>query len=275
MAAKTSKKKSKYSPHPALAQEEAGRARLLAATGKSWDEWVALAKAKGPKDQKACRVWLREKHGVTSMNAWWIASVATSAEEPSYDEPEKLVDALYSGAKSALRPLHEMVVDTALALGDDVIATSCKTMVPLYRKHVFVEMRPVDGAIEADLALGDVPVEGRLLPTRGRQPGDRLSHRVVLRSEADLDAEFKGWLAQAYANGAGAMKRAPTAEMPADLGKSLKTAAAKARATWDACTPAMQRDWILWIGSAKQAETRTKRIGQTIEKLAAGKKRMY
>jgi Bacteriocin-protection, YdeI or OmpD-Associated/Domain of unknown function (DUF5655) len=147
--------------------------------------------------------------------------------------------------------------------------------VPIYRKHVFAEMRPVDGAVEANLALGDVPAKGRLLASDGRQPGDRLTHRVVLRSLGDVDAEFKGWLKVAYANGAGAMKRAQTAAMPADLAKALKAASAKARETWDACTPAMQRDWILSIESAKQAETRTKRIGQTIDKLAAGKKRMY
>ena len=78
----------------------------------------------------------------------------------------------------------------------------------------------------------------------------------------------------AYANGAGKLRRAETAKTPADLAKPLK-ASAKATATWHACTDAMRRDFVLWIESAKQAETRERRIAQTLEKLAAGKKKMY
>ena len=105
-------------------------------------------------------------------------------------------------------------------------------------------------------------------------PGDRLTHEVLLASEKDVDAEFKGWVAAAYANGAGKMKRAGSAKTPADLVKALK-ASAKSGATWDASTDAMRREWINWIESAKQDETRARRIGQTVEKLAAGKKKMY
>jgi hypothetical protein len=207
--------------------------------------------------------------------AWWIATTAlTPDDEASYANPEGFVDALYSGPHAGLRPLHERVVDAAIACGDDVIPTSCKTMVPIYRKHVFAELRPVDGAVEVSLALGEVPAKGRLLPPDGRQPGDRLTHRVLLRREAEVDAEFGRWLAAAYANGAAKMARATSAKMPSDLGKALG-ASSKAKTTWDACTDAMRRDWIQWIESAKQAATREKRVGQAIGRLSAGKKRMY
>lgn len=265
---------SKYKPHPMLQKEDDDKERLRAATGRSFDEWVALARAKGPAPQRACREWLQKEHDLGSRNAWWIASIATSTEGPTYDTPEALVDALYSGAKAELRPLHEKVVDAALAQGDDVIATSCKTMVPIYRKHVFAELRPVDGAVEVGLALGDVPAKGRLLPSDGRQPGDRLTHRVMIRAERDVDAELNGWLAQAYVNGAGKMTRTAEVKTPADLAKMLK-ASPKASDTWDGSTASMRREWILWIESAKQMETRERRVAQTLAKLAAGKKRMY
>jgi hypothetical protein len=267
-------KKSKYSPHPMLQKEDDDKERLREATGKSFDEWVALARTKGPAAQRACREWLQKEHGLGSRNAWWIASIATSTEGPTYDAPEKLVDALYSGAKSELRPLHEKVVDAALAQGDDVIATSCKTMVPIYRKHVFAELRPVDGAVEVGLALGDVPAKGRLLPSDGRQPGDRLTHRVMVRSAKDVDAELSGWLAQAYVNGAGKMARSAEVKTPADFAKALKSSP-KASDTWDGSSASMRREWIMWIESAKQQETRERRLAQALAKLAAGKKRMY
>ena len=272
--AKAARAKSKYKPHPMLQKEQDDKDRLRTATGKSFDEWVALARKQGPKTQRACLQWLTAEQGLGSRNAWWIASVATSAGGPDYQDPEALVDALYCGAKAPLRALHEMVVDAALAQGADVIATSCKTMVPIYRKHVFVEMRPVDGAVEVAMALGDVPTKGRLLPPDGRQPGDRLTHRVMIRAAGDVDAQLKRWIAQAYANGAGKMVRKAEVKTPADLAKAMKSSP-KAAATWELSSPSMRREWVMWIESAKQSETRGRRLAQTVEKLAAGKKRMY
>jgi bacteriocin resistance YdeI/OmpD-like protein/uncharacterized protein DUF5655 len=273
--ARTARSKSRYRPHPGLAKEAEDKERLRAATGRSFEEWIEFARKKGPKNQRELRMWLQHEHGHGSRNAWWLAATAvTPDDQASYANPEGFVDALYSGPHAALRAVHERVVDAAVACGDDVIPTSCKTMVPVYRKHVFVEMRPVDGAVEVSLALGDVPARGRLLPPDGRQPGDRLTHRVLLRRESEVDAEFKRWVAAAYVNGAGRMARSTAAKLPADLGKAI-SASPKAKATWDSCTDAMRRDWIQWIDSAKQAATREKRIGQALGRLSLGKKRMY
>jgi hypothetical protein len=256
-------------------KEGEDREKLRAATGRTFDEWVALARKKGPNTQRECRAWLQKEHGHKMREAWWIATTAVADDdEPNYASPESLVDALYAGPKAALRPVHEKVVDAALACGADVIATSCKTMVPLYRKHVFAELKPVNDSVEVGLSLGDVASTGRLAAVKGRDPGARLSHVVLLKSESDVDAEFKGWLAKAYELGAAKIARAETAKTPTDLAKALK-ASAKATATWQACTDAMRRDFVLWIESAKQAETRGRRIAQTLEKLASGKKKMY
>src|SRR5437667_7848015 len=48
-------------------------------------------------------------------------------------------------------------------------------------------------------------------------------------------------------------------EVPADLRKAL-TAAPKARKLWSDITPNARRDWIHWIISPKQEETRARRI---------------
>jgi hypothetical protein len=251
-------------------------AQVEKATGKSLTDWIAVAKKSGPPKEKACAAWLHETHGMAKMLAMWVAHSAHTDDDPAdYLHPERLVDALYSGPKAALRPLHEKVVDTAIAAGDEAIVTSCKTMVPVYRRHVFAEMRPVEDAVEVQLALGDVPAKGRLEKADGRAPGDRLTHRVLVRDAKDVDAEFRGWMAQAYANGAKAMSRGATdVATPPDVEKALK-ASKPAAATWAACTPAMRRDFVQWIVSAKQEETRARRIAQAVEKLAAGKKRMY
>ena len=62
-------------------------------------------------------------------------------------------------------------------------------------------------------------------------------------------------------------------EVPADLRKALATAAPRAQASWSDITPIARRDWIQWITSAKQSETRTRRIKNACSMLAFGKRR--
>lgn len=62
--------------------------------------------------------------------------------------------------------------------------------------------------------------------------------------------------------------------VPTDLRKALATATPKARALWSDITPNARRDWIHWITSPKQAETRARRIKNACSMLAAGKRRV-
>lgn len=65
----------------------------------------------------------------------------------------------------------------------------------------------------------------------------------------------------------------PEPKVPADLKKALAAAPEKARDVWSDITPIARRDWIHWIVSAKQAETRARRIGNACDMLAKGKRR--
>ena len=60
--------------------------------------------------------------------------------------------------------------------------------------------------------------------------------------------------------------------VPTDLRKAL-AAAPKAKAQWRDLTPIARRDFISWIDSAKQPETRRRRIERACSMLAAGKRR--
>ena len=67
--------------------------------------------------------------------------------------------------------------------------------------------------------------------------------------------------------------------MPPELRRALANAPAGkagkpgARDVWADITPAARRDWIHWIESAKQAETRERRVATAIDMLAKGKRR--
>src|SRR4051812_33405302 len=61
--------------------------------------------------------------------------------------------------------------------------------------------------------------------------------------------------------------------VPMDLRKAL-AAAPRAQVFWAEITPMARRDWILWISSARQPETRKSRIEKACDMLACGKPRV-
>lgn len=64
----------------------------------------------------------------------------------------------------------------------------------------------------------------------------------------------------------------PECRVPRDLCHALADAPS-AEGLWSKITPRARRDWILWIISAKQSETRRGRIAKACSMLTAGKRR--
>ena len=67
--------------------------------------------------------------------------------------------------------------------------------------------------------------------------------------------------------------RQPQPRVPRNLQRAL-SAVPQAGALWSALSIRARRDWIQWVTSAKQPETRARRIRNTCEMLAAGKRRV-
>ena len=65
----------------------------------------------------------------------------------------------------------------------------------------------------------------------------------------------------------------PETRMPMELCKALRVDP-RARATWADITPMARQNWILWITTAKQPETRTRRIENACHMLSSGKRRV-
>jgi uncharacterized protein YdeI (YjbR/CyaY-like superfamily) len=61
-------------------------------------------------------------------------------------------------------------------------------------------------------------------------------------------------------------------KLPTDLRKTL-AANPKAKVKWDGLTPIARRDFMSWIGGAKQPETRKRRVESLPSRLASGKRR--
>ncbi len=188
----------RFADHPAVAHQQAVIANLKKNTGKTLDEWVRLVK-KAPASTRAERVrWLKTEHRLGQTSAFVIASALEGRKPEDYD-PQNFLDGLYLGAKAALRPINDELMRLAMALGKDVTATPCRTMVPLRRRHVFAQIKPTTNTrIDLGLALGHTKPTGRLIDTGGAARDDRITHRIAIASPGDIDAEVKTWLKKAY-----------------------------------------------------------------------------
>lgn len=93
-------------------------------------------------------------------------------------------------------------------------------------------------------------IEKKLREAAGADAGDVLNLEIVPTTEA------------------------PEPEVPADLRRALVGAAPKTRELWSHITANARQDWIHWITSAKQPETRARRVKSACSMLAAGKRRV-
>jgi len=204
-AATQTTRKSIYGVHPGVAMTQKWVAELKQKTGRSVEEWLQLIKKSGPKDEKERRAWLKSEHGLGTNTAWWLAERSVGKGE-DVDNPdaylaaaEGYVENMFSGAKSALRPIYNQMLKVGLKAGKDVKACPCQTIVPLYRNHVFAQIKPTTNKrIDIGFALGDMKPKGRLIDTGGFAKKDRITHRIPLESVKDIDDEVKHWLKVAY-----------------------------------------------------------------------------
>jgi len=205
-ATKAAKKKSIYGVHPGVMMAQRWIAELKQKTDRTLEEWLRLIKKEGPPTEKERRDWLKTKYGLGTNSAWWLAERSFGKGEEIGDPDqylraaEKYVEAMFAGKKEPLRPIYQALLKLGLAVGKEAKACPCQTIVPLYRKHVFAQIKPTTQTrIDFGLALGDTKkTPKRLIDTGGYAKKDRITHRFEITSLKDIDDEVKGWLKVAY-----------------------------------------------------------------------------
>ena len=203
-AAKTAKK-SIYGVHPGVAMTVKWIGELKDKTGRTLEEWLKLIKKEGPPTEKERREWLKESHGLGTNSAWWLAERSFGKGEEVGDPDEYLkaaegyVEKMFAGKKEGLRSLYDKLLQVGLKTGKDAKACPCQTIVPLYRNHVFAQIKPTTQTrIDLGFALGDMKTPKRLIDTGGYQKKDRITHRIEITSLKDIDDDVKHWLKVAY-----------------------------------------------------------------------------
>jgi hypothetical protein len=201
------KAKTIYDVHPGVAMVQKSMAELKEKTGRSLQEWIALLMKEGPKDEKSRRAWLKTKHKLGMSHTGWIVERA-DGKGGDLDTPDtylraavEYVEGQYAGPKEKLRLVYDELLKLGKSLGDDVKACPCKTIVPLYRKHVFAQIKPTTNS-RIDLGFALTHYEGklpkRLIDTGGLAKKDRITHRIELTAAEQIDGEVKEWLKTAY-----------------------------------------------------------------------------
>jgi hypothetical protein len=172
---------------------------LATRTGRTLDEWLSLVQSSGidPLDQNAVRRWLRAEHGMPQNSQWAVADAAARAAGWVRPTVQEYVDSQYTGAKTALRPIYNAIAAAALSLGDDVTVEGRSTYVPFVRARQFAAVAAAArDRVDLGLRFTSPPTSDRLVAATA--PGQS-THKVALRSVAEVDDEVVGWLATAYA----------------------------------------------------------------------------
>ncbi len=161
-------------------------------TGKTREQWVAIAKASGFEKHGQIMTHLKTKHGMTHGFANLVTLAARGAISGELDG-DMLIDAQYSG-KENLRPIYQAIADFIATIGSDYEIAPKKAGVSFRRKKQFVLVEPkTKTRIDIGINLRGHPGSDRLKPV-----GGMCTHRVGVSELGDINAELKDWIATAF-----------------------------------------------------------------------------
>ena len=168
-------------------------------TGKTFDAWLAIARARGEAKHKALVDYLKTAHDLTHGYANLVAHKALESDAGSAS-PDALVAAQYAGAKAALKPLYDRLVSELKTFGSDVELAPKKAYVSVRRSKQFALLQPSTATrLDVGLVLKGAPPTSRL-ETSGSFNA-MVTHRVRVDAVDQVDKELVGWLKRAYLEG--------------------------------------------------------------------------
>lgn len=167
-------------------------------SGKTLAELKALLQASGLAKHGELRDYLKRELGMGHGDANTMVHYALGSDgaaQAAGMDGDAVLDAIYTGPKAAMRPIHEALMAEIARFGEFEIAPK-KGYVSLRRKKQFAMLGPATNSrFEVGLNMKGVPGTERLL----EQPaGGMCSHKVRVADASEVDAELSGWLRQAF-----------------------------------------------------------------------------
>ena len=170
------------------------QASLERDTGKTLEQWVAIARTCPETGHRARLKWLKDNHGLLQNHGSHVLSEAFESAM-SWQEPEKLIAALWvDPASTAIF----QAVDLAARAPGEVIQGPRKGYTAWSRNFQFAAAKPIKGG-KVMLGLALPPdVSPRLEAPKNEGWSERLKSRTLLSSPAEVDAEIKALLKAAW-----------------------------------------------------------------------------
>ena len=176
-------------------------ANIETRTGKSLDELATIVKASGLTKHGELVAMLKTTLGMGHGDANTLVHSIRKAEEQAAAggaaprSADDVLDALYTGPKAALRPIHDALLKELRALGDFEEAPK-KTYVSYRRKKQFAMIGPATNTkVEVGLNMKGVPATERLVELPA---GQMCNYKVRLGDASEVDAELLAWIRTAY-----------------------------------------------------------------------------
>jgi hypothetical protein len=174
------------------------RANFERDSGKTLEEWVAIARTCPETGHRARLAWFKEKHGLLQNHATYVLREAFG-HDLSWDQPDQMLDALWKNPKD--RAIFEAVRACVSAL-DGVVMGPRKSFTAFSRKVQFAAMRPAakGGAL---LGLAVEPAACVRLTPRGKSESwaEKLHASLALAAPDEVDDEVGSLLRQAWERG--------------------------------------------------------------------------
>lgn len=171
-------------------------ANLKEKTGKSLEQWTAIARKSGAVKHGEVVKALKVEHGLTHGYANLVAHRALESDAASMAATTDLVAAQYAGEKAGLKAIYDAVIKAAQACGEVEIAPK-KAYVSLRRSKQFAIIQPSTKArLDLGLNLKSVAPSGRLEASGAFNA--MVTHRVRLEKAADVDKDVKSWIKAAW-----------------------------------------------------------------------------
>jgi hypothetical protein len=173
-------------------------ANIQKKTGKTLEDLYAWLKATGLAKHGELRSAAKEQLGLGHGDANTLVTIylrASGASTAPAASPTAALDDIYSGPKTALRPIHDRAMAAIEKLGPFEIAPK-KAYLSLRRKKQFAMIGP---ATRTQVEVG--------LNAKGLDAGDRLvalpaggmcQYKVRLSTPEEVDAELLAWIRTAY-----------------------------------------------------------------------------
>ncbi len=167
-------------------------------TGKSLAELTAIVQASGLAKHGEKVAMLKQQLGMGHGDANTLVHMVMQSHGDALAAGKSdadALDAIYSGAKAGLRPMHDAILKVISSFGPFENAPK-KTYVSLRRSKQFATIGPATkDKIEIGFNMKGVDATDRLLAI---PPGGMCSYKTRLGTTAELDDDLVQWLRTAY-----------------------------------------------------------------------------